>query len=104
MPRPKKTNNYASTLEGLSIDELKMLKNETSAAIRVREREAEQAKRQENATKLRDKIRIGNKITFTQQGKGQLSAEVTGIFADKVQVVVGGRRRSVNLVRIVSVD
>lgn len=106
MARPRKTLKFAEILSPLSVDELKQLKNEISAEIRIKERELIKAKTEENARKIRDKIRIGNKITFGQRGAGggSVKAEVIGIFADKVQVEVDGRKRSVALVRVDSVE
>ncbi len=106
MARPRKTLKYADVLNPLSVDDLKQLKNEITAEIRIKEREFLKTKTEENARKIRDKIRIGNKITFNQRGAGggSVKADVIGIFADKVQVEVEGRKRSVALIRVESVD
>jgi hypothetical protein len=106
MARPRKTLKFADVLSPLSVADLKQLKNEVTAEIRVKERELIKAKSEETARKVRDKIRIGSKISFKKKGSesGSIKAEVIGIFADKVQVEVDGRKRSVALVRVVSVD
>ena len=106
MARPRKTLKYADVLNPLSVDDLKQLKNEITAEIRIKEREIITTKTEENARKIRDKIRIGNRVTFNQRGAGggSVKADVIGIFADKVQVEVDGRKRSVALIRVESVD
>ena len=106
MARPRKTLKYADVLNPLSVDDLKQLKNEITAEIRIKEREIIKTKTEENARKIRDKIRIGNRVTFNQRGAGggSVKADVIGIFADKVQVEVDGRKRSVALIRVESVD
>lgn len=106
MARPRKTQKFADMLAPLSVDDLKTLKLEVTSEIRVKEREIEKAKNEENARKIRDKIRIGNHIVFEQRDSstGPIKAEVIGIFADKVQVEVDGRKRSIALTRIESVE
>jgi hypothetical protein len=106
MARPRKTQKFAEMLAPLSVEDLKTLKMEVTSEIRIKEREIEKAKNEENARKLRDKTRIGNKIVFEQRGSGSgsVKAEVIGIFADKVQVEVDGRKRSIALTRIENVE
>lgn len=106
MARPRKTMRFADILSPLSVADLKQLKTEVGSEIRVKEREALREMNEENARKMRDKIRIGQRITFDQRGAGGgvVKAEVIGIFADKVQVEVDGRKRSIALTRIDSVD
>ena len=106
MARPRKTLKFAEVLNPLSVTDLKQLKNEITAEIRIKERESIKAQSEENARKIRDKIRIGNKVTFNQRGAGggSVKAEVIGIFADKVQVEVDGRKRSVSLTRVANVE
>ncbi|MDF1568870.1 MAG: hypothetical protein RQ801_04335 [Spirochaetaceae bacterium] len=106
MARPRKTQKFADMLAPLSVEELKTLKVEVTSEIRIKEREIEKAKNEENARKMRDKIRIGNHILFEQRGSGNgsVKAEVIGIFADKVQVEVDGRKKSIALTRIESVE
>ena len=106
MARPRKVLRYAAVLEPLSITDLKQLKNETAIEIRVKEREANLAKRRQDARKIRDRIRIGSQVTFDQRGSadGSAKAEITGIFADKVQVEIDGRKRSVALIRVTKVE
>lgn len=106
MARQRKPQKFDNYLSNLSVEDLKQLREETVTQIRRIERETAKAKVMENAKKLRDKIRIGNKVTFNQRGAGggRVKAEVIGIFADKVQVEVNGRKRSVALVRIEAVE
>ncbi|RKX86743.1 MAG: hypothetical protein DRP70_09715 [Spirochaetes bacterium] len=106
MARPRKNLKYADLLSPLSITDLKLLKDEVSTEIRVKGTELKKAESEEAALKIRDKIRIGSKITFNEKATGgkSIKAQVIGIFADKVQVEVGGRRRSVALVRVSNVD
>lgn len=105
MARPRKSMRYGEILNPLSVAELKVLKVEVAAEIRIKEREVLKEKQEEQARKVRDKIRIGQRIVFTERGKGQnpQKAEVVGIFTDKVQVLVDGRKRSIALTRIESV-
>ena len=106
MARPRKTLRYADVLDPLSIADLKVMKDEVVTEIRVKERELKKAKSEEIARKVRNKIRIGSKISFSKKGTGggTVKAVVIGIFADKVQVEVDGRKRSVALVRITTVE
>jgi hypothetical protein len=106
MARPRKTLKFADVLGPLNVEELKLLKSEVTAEIRVKEREAARERAEAEARKIRDKIRIGQKITFEQRGAGggTIKADVIGIFAEKVQVEVGGRKRSIALTRISAVE
>ncbi len=106
MSRPRKTLKFESLLGPLSVDELKILKAEIAVKIRQKEREESLKKAELSSRKLRDKIKIHQKISFTHSTPGGqlIKAEVIGIFADKVQVEVGGRKRSVALSRIVAVE
>ena len=106
MARPRKTMRFSDILSPLSITDLKQLKSEVTSEIRIKEREYIREKSEENARKIRDKIRIGNTVVFNQRGAGggSVKAEVIGIFADKVQVEVDGRKRSIALIRIESVE
>jgi len=105
MARPRKTMKFADIVSPLSIDDLKTLKSEVTTEIRVKERNAAREKMEAEARKIRDKIKIGQKVTFNESGSGNgsVKAEVVGIFAEKVQVVVDGRKRSIALTRISSV-
>ena len=106
MARPRKTLKFADVLSPLSIADLKLLKAEVSAEIRIKEREAARIQSEADAKKILNKIRIGSTVEFDQRGAGggTVKADVIGIFADKVQVEVEGRKRSIALVRIKSVD
>ncbi len=102
MARPRKTMKFEQVLSPLSIADLKILKTEVTSEIRVKERDLARAKSEEQARKIRDKIRIGQKIVFSEKGK-KIKAEVIGIFTDKVQISVAGRKRSIALSRIESI-
>ena len=106
MPRLRKALKFADVLGPMSVSDLKILKNEAVSEIRLKEREAQRIKNEQEAIKTRDKIRIGQKVTFDQRGAGggSVKASVIGIFSDKVQVEVGGRKRSIALTRITSID
>lgn len=106
MARPRKALKHADVLSPLSVEDLKQLKGEVVAEIRIKEREIIKEKSEEIARKVRDKIRIGSKISFNKKGtgSGSIKAEVIGIFADKVQVEIDGRKRSVALIRVINVD
>ncbi|MCG8453636.1 MAG: hypothetical protein MI717_10695 [Spirochaetales bacterium] len=106
MPRPRKALKFANVLTPLNVADLKILKAEVASEIRVKEREAMKVKSAEEARKVRDKIRIGQKISFAQRGAGGglMKAAVIGIFQDKVQVEVEGRKRSISITRIESVE
>ena len=105
MPRSRKELKFANILEPMSIADLKTLKTEVTVAIRLKEREVQRIKNKQEALKIRDKIKIGQKITIDQHGasSGSIKATVTGIFSDKVQVEVGGRKRSIALTRVTAV-
>ncbi len=102
MARPRKTMKFEQVLSPLSIADLKILKTEVTSEIRVKERELAREKSEEQARKIRDKIRIGQQIVFAEKGK-KTKAEVIGIFTDKVQINVAGRKRSIALNRIESI-
>ena len=105
MPRPRKALKFADILGPMDIADLKTLKNEASAEIRLKEREVQRIKSEQEALKIRDKIKIGQKVTFEQFGAdgGSIKAAVIGIFSNKVQVEVEGRKKSVALTRIIAV-
>lgn len=105
MPRPRKALKFADVLGPMDVSDLKILKAEVAVEIRLKERQEIRLKLEQESRKIRDKIRIGQKITFEQSGVSgkTVEAEVIGIFADKVQVEVDGRRRSITLKRVKSV-
>ena len=106
MARPRKDLKFSDLLNSLSDADLKLLKKEVSTEQKNRIEAAKNAKAEELALKIRDKIRIGSKITFSDKKAdgGSIRTEVTGIFAEKVQVEVNGRKRSVSLTKITKVD
>ena len=106
MARPKKELTFSELFKELSDADLKLLKKEVATEQKNRSEAAKNAKAEELALKVRDKIRIGSKITFSDKKAdgGFIKTEVTGIFADKVQVEVNGRKRAVSLVKITKVD
>lgn len=105
MARPRKALKFADVLGPLGIADLKVLKTEVAVETRHKEREELRTKSEQESRKMRDRIKIGQTISFHQSGpNGQLiKAEVIGIFANKVQVEVGGRKRSVALTRVTAV-
>lgn len=102
MPRPRRTQAYRSVIEPLSVIELKNLKTEIDAEIKYRKKEEQRASTIQNIIKTRDKLKIGQKITYKQRAsdKEVISAEVTAIFPDKVQIEINGRKRSVSLAKV----
>ncbi len=105
MARPRKALKFADIVTPLSIADLKVLKTEVAAEIRIKERDESRQRSEAEAKKVLNKIRIGSTVEFDQRGAGggSIKADVIGIFADKVQVEVDGRKRSVALVRIKNV-
>ncbi len=106
MARHRKAQQFDEVLSPLSIAELKILKTEVASEIRIKERAEDRKKNEADAQKILNKIRIGSIVVFDQRGGkgGNIKAEVEGIFKDKVQVEVEGRKRSVALIRIQRVD
>ena len=121
MARPRKASKFDDLFSSLSVEELKQLKADTSKEIKRQENEIKRNERKlkkqkedelkkekskEIARKNRDKIRIGSKISYNKTGAdgGTIKAEVIGIFAEKVQIEVDGRKRSIALEKIISVN
>lgn len=102
MPRPKKTSKFADYLIALSIDEMKILVREASSEIKSREKAVVKEAEIEKAKKLRDKLKIGDKVTGKATG-GNVTGEVIGIFAEKVQIKTSdGKKKSLPFHRIVT--
>jgi len=106
MARQRKVSKFDELFSSLSVEDLKVLKTDAAKEIKRKEDELKKEKSKENARKIRDKIRIGSKISYKKNGAdgGTIKAEVIGIFAEKVQIEVDGRKRSVALVKVISVD
>ena len=106
MARPRKAQRFSGFFADLEVSDLKVLKKEVASEISIREKKVERKKGQENAKKIRDKIRIGNVVNFTQRMEGGpiIRAEVVGIFANKIQVLVEGRKRSISIFKVKSVE
>lgn len=105
MARPRKVLKFASILTPLSIADLKILKSEVIIETRLKGMATIRDRKEQESRKMRNKIKIGQAITFKQSGPNgrTIEAEVLGIFADKVQVNIEDRKRSVSLTRILSV-
>ena len=102
MPRPRKSTKFTKLLKDLGLDDLKTLKSEVGYQIRTLEKTAEATKREAAAAKMRDRLKIGQSITYRQRGGVTGKAEIIGIFVDKVQVLSDGKKKSISLVKIES--
>ena len=92
MARAKKTENYVSIYSELSLDEMRLLRTELDYAIKAQEREELKKLKEEDAKKLRDTLKIHDKIKFMVK-KDTVEGEVVTISVDKVQVLVGGKEK-----------
>ena len=92
MARAKKTENYVNIYSELSLDEMKVLRTELDYAIKAQEREELKKLKEEDAKKLRDTLKIHDKIKFMAK-KDTVEGEVITISIDKVQVLVGGTEK-----------
>ena len=90
MARAKKTDNYVNIYSELSLDEMKALRTELDYAIKAQEREELKKLKEEDAKKLRDTLKIHDKIKFLVK-KDTVEGEVITISIDKVQVLIGGK-------------
>lgn len=106
MPRPRKPLKFATILDDMDISDLKNLKEEIATMLRIKDRALEKRKRDIEARKMRDRIKIGQTVTFMQSGstEGMLNGDVVAIFEDKVQIKMGDKRRSVALARITNIE
>ncbi len=106
MARPRKALKFAEVLGPLSLSDLKILKAEVVIEIRLKERAVQRTKKEQESSKLRNKIKIGQTISFKQSSPTNkiVKATVLGIFADKVQVEVNNRKRSVALSRVLTIE
>lgn len=104
MPRPRKSTKFAGFLSDLDLDDLRTLKSEVGYQIRTWEKAAEASKRKGAALKMRDRLKIGQRITYKQRGGVSVKTEIFGIFADKVQVLSEGKKKSIPLVKIESIE
>ncbi len=106
MARPRKALKFANVLGSLSVPDLKILKNEVAIELRLKERAVQRTLKEQDASKLRNKIKIGQTISFKQSSPTNkvVEATVLGIFANKVQVEVNNRKRSVALSRVLSIE
>lgn len=95
MARAKKTDIYKEIYSDLSIDEMKALKTELEYAIKDQLREAARKAKKEEAKKLRDTLKIHDRVKFLVKKEAQ-EGEVVTISVDKVQVQLkDGSRKTV---------
>lgn len=101
MARAKKTDIFMNLYSDLTIDEMKTLKTELEYAIKEKLREVAKTVKKEEARKLRDTLRIHDKIRF-RAGKETGEGEVVTISVDKVQVILkDGSKKTVSYQKIV---
>ncbi|MDC7241268.1 MAG: hypothetical protein PQJ50_13005 [Spirochaetales bacterium] len=102
MARAKKTDKYVDIYSGMSLDEMRFLRTELDYAIKAEEREAVKKAKEEGARKMRDRLKIHDKIKFNAR-KGEVkSGEIITISIDKVQVLLdSGEKRTVPYQKIV---
>ncbi|QEN09310.1 hypothetical protein EXM22_15475 [Oceanispirochaeta crateris] len=92
MARAKKTEKFVKLYSGLSMDDKKILRTELDYAIKAEERDILKMAQEEAARKMRDTLKIHDKIKFTYK-KETKEGEVITISVDKVQVLVNGKDR-----------
>ena len=92
MARAKKTDYYKNIYESLSYEDKLVLKTELDYAIKADERAMAKKELEENARKIRDKIKIHDKVKYSFK-KEVLTGEVVAITVDKVQVITNGTKR-----------
>ena len=90
MARAKKTDKFIKLYDGLSLEDKKVLKIELDYAIKAEEREQAKKAQEEGARKLRDNLKIHDRIKFINK-KETVEGEVITISVDKVQVLVNGK-------------
>jgi hypothetical protein len=90
MARAKKTENFVKLYDGLSLEDKKVLRTELDYAIKAEERDLLKKTQDEVARKLRDTLKIHDKIKFMNKKETQ-EGEVITISVDKVQVLVKGK-------------
>ena len=100
MARAKKTDIYRNIYEGLSYEEKLVLKTELDYAIKADERELAKDKQEVDTKKIRDKLKIHDKVKYTYK-KEELSGEVVAIAVDKVQVLTGETKRSIPYYKVI---
>ena len=90
MARAKKTEKFIKLYGGLSMEDKKILKTELDYAIKAEERDIVKKAQDDAARKMRDTLKIHDKIKFSNK-KDTLEGEVITISVDKVQVLVNGK-------------
>ena len=100
MARAKKTDNYADIISKLSADELKILITEAKYALAEIERADSKEAKLGEATKKRDKLKIGDTISVSMRG-GEVSGTVIGITVDKIQLDMDGQKKSFSILKLV---
>ncbi len=94
MARARKTEIYKNVYESLSYEDKLVLKTELDYAIKADERAMAKEQQEEDAKKIRDKIKIHDTVKYKFK-KEILSGEVIAITVDKIQVMTDGNKRSV---------
>lgn len=100
MARAKKTDAYKNVYENLSYEEKLVLRTELEYAIRADERDLAKKNQKEDAKKVRDKLKIHDKIKYIFK-KEEVVGEIIAITVDKVQVISGDVKRSVSYNKII---
>ncbi|OQY35686.1 MAG: hypothetical protein B6241_00400 [Spirochaetaceae bacterium 4572_59] len=100
MARAKKTDAYKYVYENLSYEDKVILRTELEYAIKADERDFAKLNQKENARKVRDKLKIHDKIKYLFK-KEELLGEIIAITVDKVQVISGETKRSVSYNKII---
>lgn len=92
MARAKKTEKFVKLYADLSLEDKRTLRTEVDYAIKAQEREELKKAKEEEAKKLRDTLKIHDKIKFMNK-KDTVEGEVITIAVDKVQVMVNGTEK-----------
>ncbi len=102
MARAKKTDKYADIYGDMNVEDMRVLRTELDYAIKAEEREVAKKAKEEDARKMRDKLKIHDKIKFTAR-KGEVkSGEIITISIDKVQVLLdSGEKKTIPYQKIV---
>ena len=99
MGRVRKEKKYTEFLRPLNGEDLTTLISEAQVALRGFERKNSVAAMQNRAIKFRNTLKIGSEISFKEAGQ-VVTAPVTGITANKVQVSYKGKRKSISIVKL----
>lgn len=101
MARAKKTEVFKNLYAKLTIEEMRVLRTELDYAIKNQIREDAKNAQEEEAAKLRDTLKIHDKIKFLVK-KETKEGEIVTISVDKVQVMMtGGIKKTVPYQKII---